>query len=117
MKLLILFLLLAQSAHAEWRTNTITFYDNAGKTGCRICTGRWSIHNRTASGVRPKVGVTAASNQLALGTRIYIEGFGWRTIQDRLADPKSHRIDVFVETHGKAKRLGILKRQVFVERK
>lgn len=117
MKWLILLLMFPVICNAEWLALEISFYDNAGKRGCVTCNGRWSVHNRTASGVAPKVGVTAAANHLPFGTRIHIEGIGWRTVQDRLANPKSNRIDVFVSSHSKAKRLGIQWKRVYVERK
>lgn len=113
----LLFFFLIMPAHAEWLALEISFYDNAGKRGCVTCNGRWSVHNRTASGATPKVGLTAAANHLPFGTRIHIEGIGWRTIQDRLANSKSRRIDVFVSSHAQAKKLGIQWKRVYVERK
>src|SRR5688500_6659745 len=105
---LLLFLLLTTYAQAE----LVSFYDNAGPRGCVKCNGRWAVHNRTASGVRPKAGVTCAANQYPFGTKLYIQGIGTRIVQDRTTDRHSNRIDVFVRTHAEAKKLGIKKMKV-----
>lgn len=55
-----------------------------GMTEC----GEWKITayaysgSRTASGVFPEVGRTVACNSLPLGASVYIEGVGFRTVED-----------------------------------
>lgn len=65
-----------------------------------------SSHGLTASGMRPIAGLTiAAPRSIPFGTRVHIEGIGWRTVQDRTA----RRIDgwdLYVTSHRAAKRFG-----------
>lgn len=76
---------------------------------CAACCGLKS-KGVTASGVKPVQGVTvAASRKIPFGTRIYIQGIGWRTVQDRLAKAYDGRIDLYVKSHKAAKRWGIKK--------
>lgn len=61
----------------------------------------------TASGVIPKQGITvAASRRIPFGTVIAIEGLGTRVVQDRLARKYDSRIDVYFNSHQKAKQFG-----------
>lgn len=114
----LLILLLSSNLYAGGSDKNIfkiSFYCNQGPKGigCRPCNGRWAIHNLTASGKVPRVGVTAASNRFKFGTKVFIEGIGERIIQDRMGS--SHKgIDVFVRTHREAKKLGIQYRKVKV---
>ena len=62
---------------------------------CRICNGGYT---GTASGNPLTVGRTVASNSLPLGTEVYIEGYGWRVVEDR-GGGGSQWIDVLVADH------------------
>lgn len=99
------------------RNVEISFYCNEGRD-CRICCGRWAPHNRTASGVRPRRWRTAACNWLPFGARVYLPGFGWRVVEDRMSARYSRRLDVFVGhdpgAHRRARRLGLRKLTVTV---
>lgn len=51
----------------------------------------------TASGAKVKIGETAAGGPaLPFGTRIFVEGFGWRTITDRGGAIGNKNVDVAV---------------------
>lgn len=53
--------------------------------------------NNCANGNYPTVGYTAACNTLPFGTTVYIEGIGYRVIEDRGADwHQSNWIDVYM---------------------
>jgi len=94
---------------------TISAYCNAGPEGCKICCGKWVANNRTASGAKPVAGVTvAASRAIPFGTRIHIEGVGWRTVQDRLAKKYDSRVDLFMADHKSAKNFGIKRLKVTI---
>lgn len=69
-----------------------------------ICGGS----GKTASGKPTEVGVTAAADWSVLpkGTQVYIENIGWREIQDRGSAVKGKHIDVLVELHDEANKLG-----------
>lgn len=65
---------------------------------CYSCSEGWGT--QTASGNRAKEGVTvAASKQFPLGTKLYIEGVGYRTVHDRGGAIKGSKIDVYVNSH------------------
>ena len=70
---------------------------------------------RTASGDKVVPGETAAAGpNIPFGTRIYVEGFGWRTVNDRGSLVGPNDIDLAVSTKkesiefGKQKRLVIM---------
>jgi 3D (Asp-Asp-Asp) domain-containing protein len=63
--------------------------------------------NITASGERVMVGLTAAADKsIPFGTRIFVEGFGWRVVHDRGGSIQGDRIDIAVATKEEALRLG-----------
>ena len=76
---------------------------------CAKCCGAWSRYGVTASGARPTGGVSLAGpTWFPFGTRLYLPGIGWRTVQDRMArrHRQSHRLDVFFPTHTEALNFG-----------
>ena len=90
----------------EVKTMEITFYapldPNAVEGMCY--SGDPKI---TASGERVIVGLTAAADKsIPFGTRIFVEGFGWRVVQDRGGSIQGDRIDIAVATKDEALRLG-----------
>ena len=73
-------------------TMYITGYDD-----CVQCCGKWA-GGPTASGVMPTVNHTVAmSSDYPFGTRIYIEGLGYYTVEDRGVG--SGVVDVFCNNH------------------
>ena len=89
---------MALSASAE----TMTYFGNCYITAyCderypHICGGS----GVTAMGVPTQVGVTCgATKDLPLGTKVYIEGVGYRIVQDRGSGNGTKHIDVLCATH------------------
>ena len=63
--------------------------------------------NRTATGTMPRVGVVAVDpNVIPLGTRLYIEGYGFARAEDTGGAIKGDKIDLFLETAEETKRFG-----------
>lgn len=56
--------------------------------------------NRTTSGRWPKSGKTVAVDPqiIPLGSRIYIDGIGWRIAEDTGPAIKNNALDVFMDT-------------------
>jgi len=82
-------------------TFVVTFY-----CACAgICTQGLGL---TAAGVRPREGWTIACDPrvLPIGSIVSIEGFGERMCQDTGSAIKGRHIDIFVDEHGRARRLG-----------
>lgn len=87
----------------------ISFYDN-----CYSCTQNGN--GQTASGEYTQEGVTIAMpSDIPFGTKVYIEGLGWRTAQDvggfiqYTTDNEGNRVmrvDVYVGSHERALELG-----------
>lgn len=80
---------------------------------CRTCNGGYT---GTASGEPLQPGITAAvdSRQIALGSTLYIEGYGERMAQDTGGAIKGNRIDICVGTHSEAYELGVVYRDVWL---
>ena len=90
----------AQLLSANAQLYKITFY-----CACLECCGK--TNGITASGVHAQAGVTiAASGSIPFGTRIWIEGYGERVVQDRGGAIGTNRIDIYVNTHSEALRQG-----------
>ena len=106
-KIVTLSILLACTASAE----TITAY-----CACRKCCGP-NAKGITASGTRPTEGRTvAAARSIPLGTRIHIEGIGWRVVEDRTARRYDGRVDVYFKSHNDALQFGKRKLQITIQR-
>jgi 3D (Asp-Asp-Asp) domain-containing protein len=62
----------------------------------------------TASGVKAKAGVTvAASRDLPFGTVLYIDGIGYRTVQDRGGAIGPGHLDLYVDSESSAIKFGV----------
>lgn len=72
----------------------ITYY-----CACKQCCGK--ENGITASGEIVQEGVTVAADTsiLPMGSKIYIEGIGWRTVQDRGGAIKGNKLDIYVPSH------------------
>lgn len=81
----------------------------ASRAGSRVYLGTFKLtaycsgcdrSGKTASGARPVVGTTVAVDPsvVALGTRLYIDGVGYRTAQDTGGVIKGNKIDVLIGT-------------------
>lgn len=76
----------------------ITYY-----CACKKCCGK--DNGITASGVKAQAGVTVAADtsKLPFGSKIYINGIGWRTVQDRGGNIKGNRLDIYISSHDDTK--------------
>ena len=84
------------------QTATVTAY-----CACYKCCGKWSTAGITARGTKPRAGFTAAGpRNIKLGTRIYIEGVGMRTVEDRTARKFDGTWEVFLNRHSDARKFG-----------
>lgn len=81
--------------------SVMTYLGNWKVTGydvCVKCCG--STRGMTASGTTATVGRTcAAPKSIPFGTVLYIEGIGYRTVEDRGGAIKGNKIDVLCEDH------------------
>ncbi len=79
---------------------------------CSICCGQWA-GGPTTSGAMPSAGHTVACNSLALGTTIYIEGYGTYVVED--TGGMGHGvIDIFFNTHDEALAFGSGSANVYI---
>lgn len=65
----------------------------------------------TATGAKAREGVTIAVDPkvIPIGSRVYIEGIGYRTAQDVGGAIKGNRIDVFMNDLSEARKFGVKK--------
>lgn len=69
----------------------------------------------TASGVPPRVGgVAVDTSVIPMGTRMYVEGYGYAVALDRGSAIKGNKIDVFLETHAEARQWGVKRVKVYI---
>lgn len=82
---------------------------------CERCCGQWS-GGPTASGVMPEEGRTVAADWdvLPAGTEIYIDGVGWRTVEDTGSGIKGNTLDLYMDSHDEALKFGVQEIEVFV---
>ena len=73
-------------------------------------------HRKTATGNDTIVGYTVAVDPSVIpyGTKLYIEGVGWRYADDCGSGINENDIDVLVDYHDEAKSLGVFKRNVWI---
>lgn len=71
--------------------------------------------NRCSTGVYPKAGRTVAVDPkiIPYGTYLYVEGYGVLICEDCGGDIKGNRLDVFVNSHNEAIKLGRKKVRVW----
>lgn len=81
---------------------------------CEKCCWKWS-GGPTASGVMPEEGRTVAADWdvLPSGTEIYIEGVGWRTVEDTGSGIKGNSLDLYMDNHQDALEWGVQEIEVF----
>jgi 3D (Asp-Asp-Asp) domain-containing protein len=88
---------------------TVTYY-----CSCTECCGK--TDGITASGTFAQEGITVAADwtMLSPGTEIFIEGIGFRTVEDKGGAIKGNRLDVFMDSHAAALEAGIGQADVWV---
>lgn len=85
----------------KYITFNVSFY-----CPCRKCCGNYA-NGITASGKYAKANHTiAAPKGYSFGTKIYLEGMGTYTVEDRGGAIYGNRIDVYVNSHSEALKLG-----------
>ena len=86
---------------------------------CSTAIEGWSYEGNpsiTASGERVEIGKTiAAGPDFEFGTKVWIEGFGWRIVQDRGGAIGPGQFDIAVETRQEALRFGRQERVIIYE--
>ncbi len=71
--------------------------------------------NNTASGTAPHYGVAAVdTGVIPMGTRLYVDNYGYATALDRGSAIKGNRIDLFFETRSEAVNWGLRKVKVYI---
>lgn len=81
---------------------------------CSICTGAYST-GYTASGTWATEGRTVACNVLPFGTQIYIEGYGYYTVEDTGWSPYGDAwLDLFYSSHDSALAFGVRNVEVYL---
>jgi 3D (Asp-Asp-Asp) domain-containing protein len=71
----------------------------------------------TSHQTRAGYGTIAAASDYSFGTRMYVPGYGWGTVQDRGGNVKGHHIDLWFKTAAEAKKWGKRTVNVIVCRK
>ncbi|MDN5346530.1 MAG: hypothetical protein PWP65_94 [Clostridia bacterium] len=80
-----------------------------------IVTAYYEPNGITATGTRPKVGTIAVDPAVVpLGSRLYVEGYGFGVAQDVGSAIKGNRIDVYLESEEAAWRWGVKRVKVYV---
>lgn len=77
-----------------------------------ICGG--STYTYTGTPVQAGLTVAVDPEVIPLGSRLYIEGVGWRQAQDTGGAIQGRRIDMAVGTHGEALEWGVKDKQIWI---
>ena len=85
----------------------LTFY-----CPCYQCSEGWG--HQTSSGATCQEGTTVACAILPAGTPIYIEGYGYRIVQDTGGGVRGNHIDIFKESHYECLQHGIKYAKVYL---
>ena len=81
---------------------------------CQKCCGAYA-NGLTHTGLPAKQGVIAVDpNLIPLGTRVYVDGYGYATAADTGGAIRGNRIDVCYDTHEDALRWGVRQVKVYV---
>ena len=82
---------------------------------CEICVGK-KKEVKTATGTVPKAKHTIAVDPkvIPLGSIVYIENYGYFIAEDTGGNIKGNRIDIFVNNHEEAIKLGRKKANVYI---
>lgn len=75
---------------------------------CPSCCGQWS-GGPTASGTLPEEGRTVAADWdvLPAGTEVYLDGIGWRTVEDTGSGITGDKLDLYMDSHEAALKFGV----------
>ena len=95
-----------EAGYAE-QSGTLTYLGDWVSTGycpCSLCCGEWAS-GYTASGTLATEGRTVACGSLPMGTEIYIEGYGYRIVEDLGVD--GEWVDIFYQDHASASAHGM----------
>lgn len=94
------------TSRGSWRTvRVLNMSASAYDPGPRSC-GKWAT-GRTACGLRAGYGVVATDPRvIPMGTRLYIEGYGYAVAGDKGRAIKGMRIDLGYDTYREAIRFG-----------
>ncbi|QGG48684.1 3D domain-containing protein [Heliorestis convoluta] len=80
-----------------------------------VATAYTHTGRNTASGVYPQVGMVAVdTNVIPMGTRLYVEGYGYARAADRGSAIIGDKIDLFMETSNEARRWGVRTVKVYI---
>jgi 3D (Asp-Asp-Asp) domain-containing protein len=86
----------SSSRSGYFRTRVLDMRASAYTPGAH-CNGKWA--GRTATGVPPGYGVVAVDPRvIRLGSRLYIEGYGYAIAADTGGAIKGNRIDLGMQT-------------------
>ncbi len=80
-------------------------FESTAYCPCEKCNGIYSKgdYTMTASGTIAKVGTVAVDPKvIPLGTKLYVDGYGFATAEDTGGAIKGNKIDLFFETHEKS---------------
>jgi 3D (Asp-Asp-Asp) domain-containing protein len=103
----------------EAPTTTTTEARPSGEAGTGTNLGQfevtcYDIHGRTASGAEASTDSVAVDpSVIPLGTRLYIQGVGYRTADDTGGAIRGHRLDIWEPTAGDCQEFGVRYLEVY----
>lgn len=94
-------------------SRTLTMTATAYTASCAGCTGKTATGINIRSNPGAKV-IAVDPRVIPLGSRLYVEGYGYAIAGDTGGAIKGHKIDVFIPNHSDAKSFGVRTVQVKV---
>ncbi|MEH6943622.1 LysM peptidoglycan-binding and 3D domain-containing protein [Bacillus sp. JJ722] len=93
-------------APAESATKTLTMTATAYSEDCKDCSGVTATGFNLGENPDAKV-IAVDPNVIPLGTKVYVEGYGYATALDTGGAIKGNKIDVFIPNESEAKQWGV----------
>jgi len=89
--------------------------DLAGKKVLTMTAYSYSGGGKTAMGTKARVGVIAVDPKvIPLGTKVYVEGYGYAVAEDTGGNIKGNKIDCYMKTESACLNWGIKKVKVYI---
>lgn len=91
-----------QDISRSWERSRLVTMEATGYCPCAYCNGNSLAIARNGQPLKPGVTVAVCADDVPLGTRLYVEGHGWKIAEDTGSAIGHGRLDILFATHAEA---------------